>query len=64
MSETRLEELMELMMDEIQEDKMQHDSPITNEMIDSKLDVILELLHDHAECQGGLDDSTITLSIG
>ncbi len=46
MSKTKLEELGEQIMAEIKENKKWNERAVTNEMIDRKLDVMLELLHD------------------
>lgn len=46
MTKTKLEELGEQMMAEIQENKKWNERAVTNEMIDSKLDVIIEVLYD------------------
>ena len=46
MSKTRLEELGEQMMAEIQENKMWNERAVTNEMLDHKLDVMMEILID------------------
>lgn len=46
MSKTKLEVLGEQMMEEIQENKKWNQRAVTNEMIDHKLDVVLEILKD------------------
>lgn len=46
MRKTKLEELGKQIMAEIKENKKWNERAVTNEMIDRKLDVMLELLHD------------------
>lgn len=46
MKKTRLEELGEQIMVEIQENKKWNEHAVTNEMLDRKLDVVLEVVHD------------------
>lgn len=44
MTKTRLEELGEQIMAEIQENKKWNERAVTNEMLDHKLDIILEIV--------------------
>lgn len=46
MTKTRLEELGEQIMVEIQENKQWNERAVTNEMLDHKLDVVLEIVLD------------------